>query len=285
MIRLVVLGTAQDGGVPQLGCQQPICVRAHRDASLARWVACLGLIDDEAQQVFLVDATPDIRPQLDYLSSLVSWPRTKRNPVDGVILTHAHIGHYTGLIQFGKEVMATRDLPTYASACMSAFLLQNGPWSQLARDKHLSLRVLNDQQSIQLTNDLAIKPILVPHRNEWSDTIGLEISGPSRRIIYIPDIDRWSDWERDVREVVAACDIALLDGCFYSGDELPGRDMSQVPHPMISESLHILGECAEKVYFTHLNHTNPAIDRDSSQRQEIEARGFHVAEERMEFAL
>lgn len=285
MVRLVVLGTAQDGGVPHLGCKQPYCERARRDASFARWVACLALIDDEAQQVFLVDATPDIRPQLDYLASLVTWQRTLRNPVDGVIITHAHIGHYTGLIQFGKEVLATRAMPTYASECMIAFLMQNGPWSQLIRDRNLSLQVINDQQTVQLTNQLTIKPFLVTHRNEWSDTLGVEIVGNTKRAIYIPDIDRWGDWELDVREVVASCDIALLDGCFYSGDELPGRDMSQVPHPLIAGSLTLLSDCAGKVYFTHLNHTNPAIDPDSPQRREIEARGFHVAHERMEFEL
>ncbi len=344
MIKLIVLGSAQDGGVPHLGCTQEFCERARRDASFARWVACLALMDTEAQRSFLIDVTPDVRSQLDYLTTHRDMPpRTSRNPVDGVILTHAHIGHYAGLIQFGKEVMATHQLPTYCTASMRDFLRNNGPWAQLVRDEHLSIYPIIEQQTIRLTDHLTIRPSLVPHRHDWSDTIGLELIGPSKRVLYIPDVDRWSDWELDIRDVVSRCDIALLDGCFYSADELPGRDMSQVPHPLITETMERLtptlalspcvtsrragrsqpppqpspamkdtsqgreqartgegilpspvgalsdggrvGDGGIRVFFTHLNHTNPAIDRESPQRREIEARGFHVAEDRMEFEL
>ncbi len=285
MVRLVVLGTAQDGGVPHLGCRQPYCERARREPAFARRVSCLGLIDEEAQKAFLVDATPDVRTQLDELSALIGWTRATRNPVDGLILTHAHVGHYAGLIQFGKEVMATKQLPTYASAFMIGYLMQNGPWAELVRDEHLAMRALDDGTTVNLSARLSIKPLLVPHRDEWSDTLGLEISGPARRALYVPDIDRWSDWALDLSEVVARCDLALLDGCFYSGDELPGRDMSKVPHPLIPDTMSRLNGQAEKVYFTHLNHTNPAIDPESRQRREIEARGFHVAGEGQAFEL
>jgi pyrroloquinoline quinone biosynthesis protein B len=208
------------------------------------------------------------------------------------------------LIQFGKEVMATHHMLTYCTERMADFLRANGPWAQLVRDEHLSLNGLNRLNSlislttptsptnsttltnstIRLTDQLTIRPFLVPHRQEWSDTIGLEIIGPHKRVLYIPDIDRWSDWECDVCEVVSQCDIALLDGSFYAGDELPGRDMSHVPHPLITDSMERLAGLSG-VYFTHLNHTNPALNPESSQRKEIEARGFHVAEDRMEFEL
>jgi pyrroloquinoline quinone biosynthesis protein B len=285
MFRLVVLGTAQDGGVPHLGCKQAYCERARRDATFARRVACLGLIDDAGGRLFLIDATPDIRSQLDLLAELSGRERTSRNPIDGVILTHAHIGHYTGLVQFGKEVMATRQLPVFASSCMLAYLKQNGPWSKLISDEHLSPRVLVDGQPEQLTEQVAVRPMLVPHRDEWADTIGLEIRGRTQRALYIPDIDRWSDWKHDIRAVVADCDLALLDGCFFSADELLGRDMSQVPHPLMQDSLSLLKEQAGKVYFTHLNHTNGAIDPDSNERRTVESAGFHVAEERQIFVL
>ena len=63
MVTLIVLGTAQDGGVPQLGCWHRYCARARRDPSFARTVACLGLVDESAQRTYLIDATPDIRAQ------------------------------------------------------------------------------------------------------------------------------------------------------------------------------------------------------------------------------
>ena len=259
MVKLIVLGTAQDGGVPQLGCAHRYCERARRDPVFARAVACLGLVDESAQRTYLIDATPDVRAQLDYLCAQACRQGNTQNPLDGLVLTHAHVGHYTGLIQFGKEIMSTRQMPIYASACMIAFLMQNEPWSQLIRDGHLLPLVIEPEQNVRLTDRLAVRPFTVPHRDEWADTLGLEIIGPSQRVLYIPDIDRWNDWECDIRQAVAGCDLALLDGCFFSGDELPGRDISRVPHPFIPDTLTLLAEHANKVHFTHLNHTNPLL--------------------------
>jgi pyrroloquinoline quinone biosynthesis protein B len=286
VITVVVLGTAQDGGVPHLGCRQPRCERARRDPALARRVVSLGVIDTEAQQSYLIDATPDVRAQLDALTSHPLAPAPEsRNPVHGLILTHAHIGHYTGLVQFGKEVMATRELPTYCTASMRAFLQSNGPWSQLLRDSHLRVHGLSDNLPRRLTDGLSIRPFLVPHRQEWSDTIGLELIGPAKRLIYIPDIDRWSDWPFDLRAVVSACDIALLDGCFHDRGELPGRSMAEVPHPWMTDTMERLEGVRTQVLFTHMNHTNPALDDDSAQRRALEARGFGVARDGLEFEL
>lgn len=282
----VVLGTAQDGGVPHLGCRQPRCERARRDPAHARRVTSLGMIDSEAKQAYLIDATPDVRAQLDALGThpLAPGP-VGRNPVHGLILTHAHIGHYTGLVQFGKEVMATRALPTWCTPSMRDFLQSNGPWSQLLRDGHLRTQELCDGELVPLTERLGIRPFPVPHRGEWSDTIGLELIGPAKRLLYIPDIDRWSDWDVDLRTVVGACDIALLDGCFHDGGELPGRSMAEVPHPLMMDTMERLEGVRTQVLFTHMNHTNPALDDDSPERRVLEARGFGVARDGMEFEL
>ncbi|MBI5877825.1 MAG: MBL fold metallo-hydrolase [Chloroflexi bacterium] len=288
MIKVIVLGTAQDGGVPHLGCRAPYCARARRDLAFARRVACLAIIDTEARRSYLIDATPDVRGQLDALAAHPDMPaRSDRNPVDALILTHAHIGHYTGLVQFGKEVLATHGLPVYCTVAMSDFLIHNGPWAQLVRDGHITLRVFDEQAELFLTDNLTVRPFRVPHRQEWSDTLGIEIEGPSQKLIYITDIDRWSDWVRDVHEAVSGCDIALLDGTFFSGDELPGRDMSTVPHPLISETMERLADltASRHIAFTHLNHTNPVQDADSAQRHDLEALGFHVVDELQEFVL
>ena len=286
MITVVVLGTAQDGGVPHLGCRQPRCERARRDPAFARRVTSLGIIDSVAGQSFLVDATPDVRAQLDALTThSLAPPVEGRNPVHGLFLTHAHIGHYTGLVQFGKEVMATRALPAYCTAAMRDFLQANGPWSQLLKDGHLQIELLGDDQPLRLTDGLTVRSFRVPHRQEWSDTIGLELIGASKRLLYIPDIDRWSDWPVDLRAVVSACEIALLDGCFFDGGELSGRSMAEVPHPWMVDTMERLAGIRTQVLFTHMNHTNPALDDDSSERRLIEARGFGVARDGMEFTL
>lgn len=289
MIRLIVLGSAQDAGVPQLGCNCERCGRARRDPRFVRNVASLGIVDSVAARLFLIDATPDIRSQLDFLSLNSGQPRSAgRNMIDGVILTHAHIGHYTGLIQFEKEVMATNQLPTYCSESMADFLRGNGPWSKLVLDGHIGLvpfpRIDSTYQTISLTEHVSIRPFLVPHRQEWSDTLGIEIIGPHRRLLYIPDVDSWSDWVCDIRSAVSQCDLALLDGTFLSGDELPGGDMNSVPHPLITDSMELL-KGLSGVHFTHFNHTNPALDPDSQECKEIQTRGFHVAQDKMEFEL
>lgn len=286
MITVVVLGTAQDGGVPHLGCRQPRCERARRDQSRARRVTALGIIDSEARQSYLVDATPDVRAQLDALGAHpLAPPPEGRNPVHALFLTHAHIGHYTGLVQFGKEVMATRSLTTYCTPSMRDFLAANGPWSQLLRDEHLQVQLLDDAQPLPLSAQLSVRSFHVPHRQEWSDTLGLELIGPTQRLLYIPDIDRWSDWQVDLRAVVGACDIALLDGCFYDGGELPGRSMAEVPHPWMCDTMVRLAGSGTRILFTHMNHTNPALDDDSPERLALEARGFGVAQDGMEFVL
>ena len=90
-VRAVVLGIAQDGGVPHIGCRQPLCVAARRDPSRRHRVACLGLIDEASGERFLIDATPDLASQIDSVQGGRALANAKR-PVDGILLTHAHIG-------------------------------------------------------------------------------------------------------------------------------------------------------------------------------------------------
>ena len=102
--------------------------------------------------------------------------------------------------------------------------------------------------------------------------------------MFIPDIDKWKRWDRRLEDVLADVDLAYVDGTFHANGEIAYRDMSEIPHPFITESMERLGPlpAAEraKVRFIHLNHTNPALRPDSDARKEIEAAGFGVAEER-----
>lgn len=297
MWQAVVLGTAQDGGVPHFGCYRPCCQRARRDARYRRLVACLGLVNPATGQTFLIDATPDIREQVDRLrtehpakpESLDSPPLTLGEgpgvgvPVDAILLTHAHIGHYTGLIQLSKEILNTRDLPVFCTARMATFLAHNGPWDQLVHDRNVRLCVLSPDETVQLAPDLSVQAIVVPHRDEYTDTVAFRIHGPGRKLLYLPDIDGWDQWERDLVEEVEAVDYALLDGSFYSAGELPWRDFSAIGHPLITDTMERLGDSRDasgaQVYFTHLNHTNPALDDTGAVRRDVEARGYHIADE------
>lgn len=236
---IVVLGEAQDGGLPHLGCRADHCERARRNPALRKRVACLGLVTRE--RAFLVDATPDLPSQAHDL------PR-----FDGVLLTHAHIGHYTGLMHLGREVMAAKAIPVWATARMRDFLSKNGPWDQLVKLGQIDLRSADAPFDL---DGVRIEPLVVPHRDEYTDTVGYRIGSA----LYIPDIDKWEKWDRDVADEVAQSSVALLDGTFASIDELPGRKIEEVRHPLITESAARLAAHADRVRFIHLNHTNPAL--------------------------
>ncbi len=279
--QLIVLGTAQDAGYPQAGCEKDCCSATWGDAAKQRYVAALAVADPASSQRWVIDATPDIKNQIRLLDELAVAHTL--NPVDGIFLTHAHIGHYTGLMQLGREVMGTKSIPVYAMARMTKFLTDNGPWSQLVSLQNISLQEMKDQTAVILSNQIRVTPFTVPHRDEFSETAGYHIQGPNRSAIYIPDIDKWEKWDEKIEDWIAKVDFALLDGTFFANGEIPGRDMSQIPHPFIEESMARFASLPAsekgKIYFIHLNHTNPALAPGSEARTQIVKAGFHLAEQ------
>ena len=285
-----VLGTAQDGGIPHLGCRCPNCERARRAPREKRLVASLAVADLKDRRFFLIDATPDIRPQLDAaLRVFGPEPADLKETLAGVVLSHAHIGHYTGLMFFGYESVSMTRLPVFCSPRMADFLAGNGPWSQLVRLENVILKTLTAGEPTALTGRISIVPFRVPHREEYSDTLGFMIRGPRKTMLYIPDIKNWDAWDRPVASEVERTDFALLDGTFFSPEELPGRDVSALGHPMIRESLRVLGGLSPEkkvgVFFTHLNHSNLALDPAGEARKELERAGFRLAAEGQEFFI
>ena len=269
----ILLGAAQDGGVPQAGCNCPRCQAAHQDPSRRRAVACLGLVDRQAGRSWLVDATPDFREQLHALQQAAPAA-----PLAGILLTHAHMGHYTGLIHLGREAWNTWELPLFVSPAMGRFLQEHAPWSQLVDLGNVALRPLTPYQPISLSSHLQVTPILVPHRNEWSDTLAFLVEGPGRRLFYCPDIDSWEAWEADLGTFLEDVDIALLDGTFFGPEELPGRDLGEIPHPLARETAQRVQGTACQVKLIHLNHTNPLWD-PGPERAWLAEQGVGVGEE------
>lgn len=285
--RVVVLGTVQDGGMPQTGCDCSNCSLARRNPSLARHVASLAIDFPKTDHVYLVDATPDLPEQIEEIHTFRAHPegKTDRAPVDGVLLTHAHIGHYLGLAHFGFESLSTKDIPVWVSPRMAEFLKTNGPWSQLVRLGNIALREFQPGQPFDLEEGVSVKPLPVPHRDEYTDTMAFLIHGPKKTLLYVPDTDSWKAWPRPLLDVLAEekVDVALLDATFYSPDELPDRDVSKIKHPLITQSMDLLEPLVKsgklRVYFTHLNHSNPALDPNGVARKAIEMKGFRVLAE------
>ena len=265
-----LLGIAQDGGVPQAGCDCAHCLRAWTDPAYRQFVACLGLVDHASRQSWLIDATLDFREQLHALQNLAPGC-----PLAGIVLTHAHVGHYAGLIHLGREVMGRREVPVYATPRLAHFLRGNAPWSQLVALGHIELRLLTPGADTQLSPHLHLTPLLVPHRDEHSDTLALVVQGPTRRLFYCPDIDGWDEWEHDLRDFVAKMDVALLDATFFSADELSGRDLSEIPHPLAADTAQRLAGVDCDVRLIHLNHTNPLLVA-GPEREWLAAQGIGV---------
>ena len=169
---------------------------------------------------------------------------------------------------------------------MLAFLTENGPWDQLVRYHNIELRPLHAEHPVRLNDRLSVEPFLVPHRQEYSEVVGYRIIGPTRSVLFIPDIDSWEEWEQEgarIEEQLEKVDVAFLDATFFSDGEIPGRDMSGFPHPFIMHTMEKLADLPAveraKVRFIHLNHTNPALNAESEARHTIDDRGFRVAEE------
>jgi len=245
----VVLGIAQDAGIPQLGCDQELCRSIREGKRKPERVASLGLVNQQLGLSYLFDATPDMVSQLGTLNG--------GHAPTAIFLTHGHIGHYTGLMYLGRESIDAKSVPVYGTARMNSFLTNNGPWSLLVSRKNIDLHVLNPDDPVLLAGGIQVNAMPVPHRDEFTDTVGYVISYKGRRqVLYIPDIDQWSKWSRNIREIVDGVDLAFLDGTFASADELPGRSTADIPHPLIPATRDLLKGTSAKVWFIHLNHTN-----------------------------
>jgi pyrroloquinoline quinone biosynthesis protein B len=277
---LTVLGIAQDAGYPQANCHKDCCINQWNQSPDNKMVSCLGVVDKTTNSYYIFDATPDFKHQMKRIQQVADM---KNELPEGIFLTHAHIGHYTGLIHLGREAIGSSEVPVFAMPKMSNFLEENGPWSQLVRLNNIVIQPLVQDSTIILNNKLSVTPILVPHRDEYSETVGYSIRSPQKSILFIPDIDKWQKWERDIIGEINKHDVSYLDGSFFANGEIPNRDMSEIPHPFVMESMELFQalslEKKASVRFIHFNHTNPLLKEKSEAYKEVIRRGFSIARE------
>ncbi len=281
---ITILGIAQDAGYPQANCKKDCCKAVWKKEVARKMVSCISLIDPKNNKAWIFDATPDFKDQLYLLQE--SYPGIE---LAGIFLTHAHIGHYTGLMNLGREAMGADQVPVYAMPTMKNFLENNGPWSQLVNLKNIVIHPLKSDSTILIGNNFKITPMQVPHRDEYSETVGYKIESDKKSSLFIPDIDKWQKWDRDILKEIEQVDYAFLDGSFYKNGEIPGRDMSLIPHPFIEESIKVFDPLSisdkSKVQFIHFNHTNPVLNNQSDAYQAVIEKGFQIAEEGKSFSF
>ena len=280
---VVVLGTLQDGGSPHMGCQKDCCkvIDPHKK------VVSLGLIDPVSKKKFLFEATPDFVSQTNALNSLL--PSSSEKTPDGVFITHAHMGHYAGLMFLGREAMNSKSVPVYAMPKMKNFLENNGPWSQLVTLNNIGIKPLSEGKWENISPSLRVKPMLVPHRDEFSETVGFIIEGPNKKLLFIPDIDKWEKWRIDIVSLIREVDHALIDGTFFSAAEVGNRNIAEIPHPLVQESMQLFDALPakekEKIMFIHFNHTNPLLNEESKEAKLVKSKGFRIGEMNLRIGL
>ena len=278
---VVVLGIAQDAGYPQAGCKQACCEVAWQHPERAKWAVSLAIVDPATNQRWLVECTPDFKYQLHALDQIA--PPESGLGIDGIFLTHAHIGHYAGLVNLGREVIGANEIPVHVMPRLGEFLQTSGPWNQLIALNNISLQPLKNGKATQLNDRLTLTPLQVPHRGEYSETVAFRIQGPKHSLLFLPDIDKWERWEKRIEDEIALVDFALIDSTFFDGQELPGRDMTKIPHPFVFQTLERFDSLPasekSKIHLLHFNHSNPLLDEKSQATQRVELGGLKIAKQ------
>ena len=273
---IYILGNTQDAGLPHIGCQHPFCEDSFNIYE-EHYSTSIAVVNSDLKKYILFEATPDITFQLNNL---------KKNIFDefllpeSIYITHAHIGHYTGLMYFGREALGSKELIVRVLPRMSNFLQNNGPWSQLVDINNIKIKEINFGSSTKELANIDITPVKVPHRDEYSETAGYIIKGKNKKALFIPDIDKWEKWDRDLSQLAKEFDFLLIDATFYDSKEI-NRDISEIPHPLVTETIDLLSglntENRSKVYFIHMNHTNMMLDPNSELSKLITSKGFNIA--------
>lgn len=276
---LVILGNIQDAGSPHIGCTKDCCSNLWENPDVTRKVTSIAIVDPKKEKTWLFEATPDMPSQLHYLSKIA--PYMKKMMPSGIFITHAHIGHYPGLMYLGREAIGAKGIPVYTMPKMSSFLENNGPWSQLVDLKNITINRLKADSTSHIDEQLKITPLIVPHRDEYSETAGFLIEAGSKKIFFAPDTDKWDEWGISIIEIIKKVDLAIIDGTFYNEKELSGRSTSDVPHPFIKESIELFKNLSvsekNKIIFIHFNHTNPIL-KNEQEKESLINQGYRIAE-------
>ena len=272
---IYILGNVQDAGLPHIGCQHKFCKEKFSEFE-EYFTTSVAVVDPVEKKYILFEASPDIPYQLNYLEKEIF---NEFLLPESIFITHAHIGHYTGLMYFGREALGAKNLIIKVLPKMSNFLKTNGPWSQLVDINNIKIQKLSFGSKTNELRNITVTPIQVPHRDEYSETAGFIIEGRNKKALFIPDIDKWEKWDKNLKQLVYEFDYLLLDATFYDSKEI-NRDITEIPHPLVTETINLLDDLSpehkNKVYFIHMNHTNLMLDPSSELTKLVINKGFNI---------
>ncbi|MFJ9895585.1 pyrroloquinoline quinone biosynthesis protein PqqB [Streptomyces sp. NPDC091280] len=275
-MRVVLLGTAAGGGFPQWNCACALCAAA-RDGKLpSRTQDCVA-VTGNARDWWLLNASPDVRVQVAATTALRPGPGPRDTPVRGVLLTDAEPHHATGL----TALRGAADLKVYAPrpvlaalAPARAVLDRYAPWQWadsladggfvLAGGLVVTARPVGDRPPAY------VPPSRRPD-DRWTVAYRVEDLATGGAFVYAPRVAAWTPALDDLLETA---DCAVLDGTFFDADD---AGTGQLPVTGPGGSLAALARHAgvRRIY-THLDHTNPLLDPDSTAWAPVTGAGAEV---------
>jgi pyrroloquinoline quinone biosynthesis protein B len=300
-----VLGSAAGGGFPQWNCNCRNCdgLRHGRIHARARTQSSIAISADGGNWV-LFNASPDILAQLRSLPALQPARAIRDTAIVAIVLVDSQIDHTTGLFMLREG----RPLRVYATDCVREDLTRGNPvftilghycgieWQPMRTEREASFSIDGvpglEFRAVALTSKA---PPYSPHRQQPrpGDNVGMVVRDQTtgRTLFYAPGLGQM---EAQLGEIFAHADCLLVDGTFWTDDELlrlqisgkRARDMGHLPLSGPGGMIDVLAAYARpRKVLIHINNTNPILDEDSRERGELAAAGIEVAHDGLEISL
>ena len=304
MLKVVILGSAAGGGIPQWNCNCPTCRAAWSDPSLRSTQVSVAVSADEGRHWFLINASPDIRQQILQTPALhPAHDQLRHSPIVGVILTNGEIDAIAGLLSLRES----SPFALHAHSRVLATLAENSVFEVLNRQLVPRLPMLLDKPFEPLLPDkspsgLLVEAFAVSGKPAWymedasadpGDTIGLKIShAAGGEALYF--IAACAEVTPDLAARLDGAKLVLFDGTLWQDDEMiraglgakTGQRMGHLSMSGPKGTMAALsGLSIGQRVFVHINNTNPALLPHSAQRQALTAAGWRIPAVGEEFIL
>jgi pyrroloquinoline quinone biosynthesis protein B len=309
MLRVVVLGAAAGGGVPQWNCGCPVCLKARTtDPELQSTQASIAVSAD-GEHWFLINASPDLRQQLIATPQL--HPRAgqlRHSPISGVILTNGEIDAVAGLLSMREGSPFT----IYAHAKVLSILGDNSIFNVL-NPKNVQRQPIEEDVAFEpklpdgSPSGIEVLPFAAPGKSAWylegkphpagdtgaGDTLGLRIRDKATGK-YFYFLAACAEATDDLKSRVAGAPLIFFDGMVWRDDELiaaglgnkTGQGMGHIAMSGGAGAIESLAglDIGRKI-FLHINNSNPALLRDSAERTMAEQAGWQIPADGTEITL
>jgi pyrroloquinoline quinone biosynthesis protein B len=309
MLRVVILGAAAGGGVPQWNCGCAVCLAARTNHPELQSTQASLAISADGDHWFLINASPDLRQQLTATPQLhPAAGKLRHSPISGVILTNGEVDAVAGLLSMREGWPFT----IYAHTKVLAILKSNSIFNVL-NEKNVQRQPIDVDEAFEPTlpdgspSGIEILPFAVAGKSAWylegkvhpagdtgaGDTLGLRIGDKATgRFFYF--LAACAEVTDDLKSRLAGAPLIFFDGTVWRDDELiaaglgnkTGQGMGHIAMSGDNGAIAALaGLGIDRKIFLHINNSNPALLRDSAERRMTEHAGWQIPADGTEIAL